>query len=97
MLSLNSSGPKGELDDVYHPGELTDESRETNLTLDKRLRHLHVDRLKVMPNLNAGADLALLHPTLVPYALNSNQQGSATFYQMSQYQASSPALQEIAS
>ncbi|KAF2756906.1 phosphoglycerate mutase-like protein [Pseudovirgaria hyperparasitica] len=67
-------GPKGELDAVCQPGELTDKGRETTLALGKRLRSLYVDQLNFMPKLIADSDMIYLRATPIPRALESVQQ-----------------------
>ncbi|KAE9989713.1 hypothetical protein EG327_002355 [Venturia inaequalis] len=85
-----AAGPKGEVDAVCHPGELTDRGRETTLELGQRLRHLYVDQLNFMPKLIADADMIYLRATPIPRALESVQQTFWGFYPPSARTASFP-------
>ncbi|KAK8177843.1 histidine phosphatase superfamily [Phyllosticta citrichinensis] len=86
-----TTGPKGEIDAICQPGELTNKGRETTLTLGKRLRHLYVDQLKFMPHLIADADSIYLRATPIPRALESVQQVLWGFYPPSTRTADFPA------
>lgn len=85
-----ASGPRGEIDGVCLPGELTDKGRQTTLDLGKRLRTLYVDQLKFMPSLIKDADMIYLRSSPMPRALESLQQTFAGLYPMSARTADFP-------
>ncbi|KAK8210773.1 histidine phosphatase superfamily [Phyllosticta capitalensis] len=86
-----TQGPKGEIDAICQPGELTNQGRATTLNLGKRLRHLYVDQLKFMPHLIADADMIYLRATPIPRALESVQQVFWGLYPPSTRTADFPA------
>ncbi|KAK5163478.1 uncharacterized protein LTR77_010660 [Saxophila tyrrhenica] len=77
-----NAGPKGEVDAICQPGELTDRGRETTLALGQRIRRLYVDQLGF---LSSGLDAAsasqvTLRATPIPRALESVQQAYVGLY-----------------
>ena len=81
-IPILNPGPRGELDAICLPGELTDLGRETTLALGERIRKLYIDQLGFLPSvMNAGfaAELAL-RSTPIPRALESVQQAFTGLY-----------------
>lgn len=74
------TGPKGEVEAICKPGELTDRGRSTTLALGHRLRHLYVDQLGFMPNTLQNTDGIYLRATPIPRALESLQQAFSGLY-----------------
>jgi acid phosphatase len=76
------SGPKGELNSMCQPGELTDRGRETTLALGQRFRQLYVNRLKFLPEFldEDSRSNVRLQATVVPRALESVQQSFNGLY-----------------
>jgi len=77
-----SAGPKGEVDGICQPGELTDLGRETTLALGQRIRKLYVDQLGFLPaSLEAQtASKVYLRSTPIQRALESVQQAFTGLY-----------------
>lgn len=69
-------GPKGEIDSICSPGELTDRGRETTLALGQRLRDLYVSKLAFLPVVldPAASSSVYLRATPIQRALESTQQ-----------------------
>ncbi|KAK2801287.1 hypothetical protein FQN51_005387 [Onygenales sp. PD_10] len=57
-----------------HPGELTDEGRQSTYALGQRLRYLYIDQLGFMPSIRSGTEDMYLRTTPIPRALESLQQ-----------------------
>ncbi|EGC44101.1 acid phosphatase [Histoplasma capsulatum var. duboisii H88] len=72
-------GPKGEIEGICLPGELTDKGRQSTFALGRRLRYLYVDQLGFMPKIRSNTDDMYLRTTPIPRALESLQQ---TFWGM---------------
>ena len=71
------------IDDICHPGQLTDRGRETTLALGHRLRHLYVDQLGFLPSTLAPAEEYYLRATPIVRALESLQQVFTGLYPVS--------------
>ncbi|KAK4632932.1 putative acid phosphatase [Fulvia fulva] len=77
-----AAGPKGEIDAICQPGELTDRGRETTLALGQRIRQLYVDQLGFLPaSLDEGTrESVSLRATPIQRALESVQQAYSGLY-----------------
>lgn len=77
-----AAGPKGEIDAVCQPGELTDRGRETTMALGQRIRHLYVNQLGFLPCSIDDASRAYvsLRATPIQRALESVQQTFTGLY-----------------
>lgn len=86
-----AAGPKGEVDAVCQPGELTDRGRETTLALGTRLRTLYVNQLGFLPGFMDDKTRAQvsLRATPIQRALESVQQTFSGLYPVA---ARSPGL-----
>ena len=77
-----AAGPKGEIDAVCQPGELTDRGRETTLALGQRIRQLYVNQLGFLPAVldNSTRESVSLRATPIQRALESVQQAYSGLY-----------------
>ncbi|CAK3801989.1 phosphoglycerate mutase [Lecanosticta acicola] len=77
-----AAGPRGELDAVCQPGELTDRGRETTLALGQRIRTLYVNQLGFLPGFidDRTKGLVSLRATPIQRALESVQQTYSGLY-----------------
>lgn len=77
-----AAGPKGEIDAVCQPGELTDRGRETTLALGQRIRTLYVNQLAFLPGFldDSNKGNVSLRATPIQRALESVQQTFTGLY-----------------
>jgi acid phosphatase len=75
-----SAGPKGGVDAICQPGELTDLGRQTTLTLGQRTRKLYVDQLGFLPQSLETDGTVYLRSTPIQRALESVQQAFVGLY-----------------
>lgn len=77
-----AAGPKGEIDGICQPGELTDRGRETTLGLGQRLRTLYVNQLGFLPPSldDSSRPYVSLRATPIQRALESVQQTFTGLY-----------------
>lgn len=81
-----AAGPKGEIDAVCQPGELTDRGRETTLALGQRIRALYVNQLAFLPAFLDDSNRCniSLRATPIQRALQSVQQTFSGLYPSAQ-------------
>lgn len=77
-----NTGPKGQVDAICQPGELTDRGRETTLALGQRIRKLYVEQLGFLPKVLDPQTAVGVHirATPIPRALESVQQAFNGLY-----------------
>lgn len=89
-----ATGPKGEVDAICQPGELTNRGRETTLALGQRTRKLYIEQLGFLPTIldAQSSHTVFLRSTPIQRALESTQQAFTGLYPPSTRASDLPPL-----